>query len=447
MMHKKLFVVFLVLAFSCKPNLKKPQPSAGEADFSKFVALGGNFMAGYQDWSLNKAGQTYSIPALLAGKFQLAGGGNFNQPLMPDNSGLGLNSKMWENVFFKAAYLNFATDCKGVSSLMPIVNTFPFSSALTVSYLAPQNGSFQNMSVPYAKVSDYNNSALGISGNANPYYARFASNPGTSTMLSDTKEQQPTFFSLWTGMEDIYDYASNGGYNKTILSSSSFSIKLDSILSQLNTKGVIANIPDVSSFPFYTTIPWNGMDLSRNLKDSLNMLYFGDSLYAGATGFQVGKNGFMIEDPSSTAPPAGYRKMTNGDYILLTVPLDSMKCHFLGAFSPLPNRYVLDKSEVQVINQVVADYNNVIAAKAQQYNLALVDMNTYFKNVVKGIKWNGADYNAVFVSGGFFSLDGYSPNQQGYALIANEFIKAINIKYNASIPWVNCVECSGVKFP
>jgi lysophospholipase L1-like esterase len=67
--------------------------------------------------------------------------------------------------------------------------------------------------------------------------------------------------------------------------------------------------------------------------------------------------------------------------------------------------------------------------------------------VVTGIKWDGVDMNAVFVSGGFFSLDGYHPNQKGYALIANEFIKAINNKYNAVIPTINCIECNGVLFP
>lgn len=444
---KKVFYVFILSSvFSCKPNLKNPKPSAGDADFSKFVALGGNFMAGYQDWSLNKAGQTYSIPALLAVEFQLAGGRIFSQPLMPDNSGIGLDSKTWEHKFLKSAYLNYAADCKGVTSLMPIVNSFPISSGGI--YTAYIGGNFQNLSVPFAKISDYSSKSFGISGNANPYYARFAFNPGASTMISDAKSLQPTFFALWAGMEDIYDSVSVGGFKKPIPSSSLFSIKLDSILSQLNTKGVIANIPDVSSFPFYTTIPWNGMALTRVLKDSLNMLYFGDSLYSKNKALHIGNNGFMIADPQDTSHPiTGYRQMTNEDYILLTVPLDSMKCHYLGVFTFLPDKYVLTKSEVQNINQAISDYNTVIAAKAQKYNLALVDMNSYFKNVVSGIKWDGVNFNSQFVSGGFFSLDGYSPNQKGYALIANEFIKAINSKYNATIPWVNCPECSGVKFP
>ena len=74
-------------------------------------------------------------------------------------------------------------------------------------------------------------------------------------------------------------------------------------------------------------------------------------------------------------------------------------------------------------------------------------MNAYFKNITSGIQWNGEVYNAQFVTGGFYSLDGYHPNQKGYALIANEFIRAINAKYKSTIPQINCFECDGILFP
>lgn len=434
---------FLIFNWTCRPDLKVPEPTSGDANFSKFVALGGNFLAGYQDGALYKDGQQYSIPYLIAKNMHLAGGpAEFAQPFMPDNSGLGMNPKPWESAYQHASNLRYKLDCQNVNALKPVKELFSSGG----SYLQYQNGSFQNLSVPFATISEYNNSSLGVSS-SNPFYNRFAINAGTSTMLSDAKAQGPTFFALWAGMEDIFEYSRNGGYNQTILSSTSFGYYLDTIFSQLGTKGVIANIPSLESFPFYTLVPWNGADLNQGKTDSLNLAYFGSPPYTGLDTFHVGKNGFMIEDPASTAPPAGYRKMKEGEYILLTIPLDSLKCYKMGTFIPLPDRYVLDSGEVSVINQAIADYNMVIAAKAQQYNLALVDMNSYFKKVVDGIKWNGVDFNATFVSGGFFSLDGYHPNQKGYALLANEFVKAINAKYNSTIPTVNCPECSGIKFP
>lgn len=459
-MKTKVCIYFLLLTSylllsTCRPNLKNPTPSSGDADFSKFVALGGNFMAGYQDGALYKDGQQYSIPYLIAKFMHLAGGpAEFAQPFMPDNEGLGFNPKPWESAFQHASKLRYKLDCEGTNALKPIKDLFSTAGI----YENHPGGTFQNISVPFARMSQYNDYNLGgisPNPNSNIFYHRFASQWGISTMLSDAKTQSPTFFALWTGMEDIFDYARNGGYNQNILPSDSFSTYLDAILSQFNTKGVIANIPDLTSFPFYTLIPWDGMDLSQGKTDSLNLAYFGSPPYWYLIGpdtfyidtFHVGKNGFMIEDPASTAPPPGYRKMVSGEYILLTIPLDSMKCNKMGSFIPLPDRYVLDINEVNIINQTITDYNTVIAAMAQKYNLALVDMNAFFKSVVNGIKWNGVDYNAEFVSGGFFSLDGYHPNQKGYALIANEFVKAINSKYNSTIPTVNCPECSGIKFP
>ena len=49
----------------------------------------------------------------------------------------------------------------------------------------------------------------------------------------------------------------------------------------------------------------------------------------------------------------------------------------------------------------------------------------------------GIDYSADFVSGGLFGLDGIHPTPFGYAVLANEWIEAINETYGAEIPVVN----------
>ena len=45
----------------------------------------------------------------------------------------------------------------------------------------------------------------------NPYYARFATAPGTSTVLGDALAVNPTFFTFWLGNNDILGYAAGGG--------------------------------------------------------------------------------------------------------------------------------------------------------------------------------------------------------------------------------------------
>jgi hypothetical protein len=437
----------LFLISSCTPELEGPEPKPGDADFTRTVAVGGNYMSGYQDGALYMKGQRLSIPALLSEQFKLVGGSSFSQVLMPDNNGLGLNSKSWESWFITASHLGNKTDCKGVTALSPFKSYVSLTAA--TPYLSGLAGnSIQHFAVPYANIADYFNPAFGepfsTTGNKNPYYNRLASTPGSSTIYSDAKNQNATFVTAWVGMEDIFNFAASGGTSGTIPSSATFSMYLDSLLRGLTAggaKGVIANIPDFRNFPYYTLVLWDNANITQGQADTLNDAYFGiDNIH-----FEAGRNGFVIDDITT---PFGYRQLHAGEYITLSVPLDSMKCHKYGLLVyTINDRYVLDSTEVYEIDQAISSYNNVIAQKAAQYNFALVDMHTYFTTVKAGIKWDGADFNTTFVSGGFFSLDGYHPNQKGYALIANKFLEAIRSKYNSVIPTINCVECDGVKFP
>ncbi len=441
-------LLFYVVIFSCTPELKAPEPSAGSANFSKVIALGGNYMAGYQDGALYQKGQRLSIPALLAEQFKLVGGSFFNQALMPDNNGLGLNNKPWENLFLSPSHLGYKTDCKGVTSLSPIKNDISIADA--TPYLAGIAGnSIQNIAVPFANSVDYFNPTFGntfSSGNKNPYYNRIASNPSVSTIYADAKNQNATFFMAWLGMEDIFNYASSGGTSSPIESATNFSLHLDTLLGALTAngaKGVIATIPDFRTMPYYTLFKWNNANLTQSQADSLNDTYSSSGLTQ--IHFSEGNNGFVIADATANG---GVRQINKDEYITLSVPIDSIKCNKYGLLiNVINNRYVLDSSEVYTIDNTIASYNSIITQKANQYNLALVDMNLYFNSVNAGIKWNGVDFNSSFISGGFFSLDGYHPNQKGYALIANEFLKAINSKYNAVIPTINCIDCDGIIFP
>jgi hypothetical protein len=441
--NTKLFFVVIMLALAaCKPSIDIPVPHSGEADFSRTIAIGGNYLTGYTNGALDCNSQKLSLPVLVASAFEKAGGSPVEPWIMDCNSSFGLHLKPWESQFTSASSLGTRTDCKEEVSLGPVrelLNASILSSVLNTRFY--KENAF-NYSVPFARTSDILNPSFSISfpsGNNNPYFGFFAKVPGVSTLLSDALEQKPSFFILWTGMEDIYEYARNGGSNSTIPSSEDFSQKLDSILTALTkdgAKGVVMNVPSIEHIPFYTLIPPRGLDLKQSTADSLNALT--------GLNFTVGENGFMIHDVFSQS---GYRQLMANEYVLLTVPLDSIKCDYLGILDILPNRYVLDYSEIAIINKAVSQYNAVILQKTQQYKLAHTDINGFLRNVDKGIKWDGVNFNTSFVSGGFFSLDGYHPTQKGFALMANEVIKSVNERYKAQVPTVNCLECSGVLFP
>ena len=55
-----------------------------------------------------------------------------------------------------------------------------------------------------------------------------------------------------------------------------------------------------------------------------------------------------------------------------------------------------------------------------------------------GLSDSGYTINSTYATGGAFSLDGIHPSPRGYAAIANEFLKAINLRYGSNF--------KGVKF-
>jgi lysophospholipase L1-like esterase len=106
--------------------------------------------------------------------------------------------------------------------------------------------------------------------------------------------------------------------------------------------------------------------------------------------------------------------------------------------NPWPNNLILDEDEIGIINQVVPAYNAAILTTASAYDYAVVDIHAFFNNIAaNGFTTNGLEFTTQYVTGALFSLDGVHPTSQGYAIVANEFIKVINTKYNAQIPLID----------
>ena len=494
-----LAVVSLLSVTSCKTDfetdMSKIQVTSGEADFSKYVALGNSLTSGYRDGALYADGQRESYPAMIAGQMQRAGGGTFTQPLVPDNIGgftnvPGFRGKLTLQVVNGA--------------LTPVYST-------AVSALDRLTGTYNNMGVSGAKsfhlvASGYGDMAGLAAGTANPYFVRFASS-STTSVLEDAKAQNPTFFSLWIGNNDVLSYATSGGVgtnqtgntNPRTYSSNditdpnvlagSIRTVLEGMRSVGATKGVIANIPNVTSIPFFTTVPYNAVPLDEaratalnaqlvgRLKPVLTALGQGDRLKT----LVVGQNPLLIKDETLTdlssqitaaltrngvsAAEAAFigttygqaRHTTSEDLILLsTKPVINSKVtgvseqfNKLGITYPLEDKYVLTKSEVAQVQTATNAYNTQIKALAEAYGLAFVDANAKMVELSKnsGIQYNGVSYSTTFVTGGSFSLDGVHLTGKGYAVIANEFIKAINAKYKSNLRQVNPNNYSGVKFP
>jgi hypothetical protein len=432
--HFFLLTIFTALGLlSCEPKVKSPLPSKGELDVSKIIFIGDGQMGGYMDDGLQYQGQQNSLANILAGQFELIGSNPANIPWI-NSASIGIST-----TGLAPLHLGYKTDCQGTISLSPIrdASTGDLSCITQSCYQA--GIPFTVFGIPGLRLNQFTNSSFAAS---NPFYNRMCSSPSIS-LLDELMAQKGTFFQLYIGLEDVLDYAKSGGTHETLPSELQFQQNYEQVIQNLTAegaKGAIATIPDVTMMPYFTTIPWNGLSLDNSNVGTLNSIYNPLGFY-----FQLGANPFMMVD--STANMFAVRQIQSTELLLLSLPLDSVKCNQMGVLFPIRDEFVLDAGELNVLRGKIQAYNNFIRQIAQTYNLALVNTDQFVSNLTDGFTYNGVSMSAKFVSGGAYSLDGIYLNPRGNAHFANAFIKAINQKYHSTIPEVNANKFDGVRFP
>lgn len=500
----KIFIGVLAIGFaSCEPEFETPVTDdgfydSGDANLSTFVAVGNSLTAGFADSALYITGQENSYPNILAEQFALAGGGTFTQPLMSDNlGGLKLNGTIVAQNRF-------------VLSVDEMGNPFPniLAGDPTTEVTTSATGPFNNMGVPGAK--SFHLVAPGY-GTANPYFGRFQTSQ-SATVLGDAASLNPTFFSLWIGNNDILSYATSGGSGvdqtgnfdpstyggNDITDPNVFAGTYSALVDGLTAGGaggVLLNIPDVTSIPFFTTVPaaplsplnpafgpqiptlnaqfapLNGafaflgvpersivfsetsasfvvikdeslVDLSAQL---IQVLIAGglDQLTATLLGTQYGQSRQATEQDllvlTSSSVIASLNEDRLAELIGLGVPAETAgQLSVNGVTFPLEDQWVLTTDEQASIATAAAAYNATIEGLAMANGLGFVDARSALAQVANGgVAYDAGVLTDTFVTGGAFSLDGVHPTARGYAYTANLIIDEINATYNATIPKVN----------
>ena len=104
-----------------------------------------------------------------------------------------------------------------------------------------------------------------------------------------------------------------------------------------------------------------------------------------------------------------------------------------GVAIPLADKWVLVPSEQDEIKAATDAFNTTIQTAASSAGLAFVDANALMQQLDAGGFADG-DFilTSSLVTGGAFSLDGVHPTARGYALLANEFMKAIDATYGSN---------------
>jgi lysophospholipase L1-like esterase len=312
----------------------------------------------------------------------------------------------------------------------------------------------QNLGVPGIKVADVTTNGYGYNNplGFNPYFERLLPSTQPGALISYLQYVQervatlkPTFFTNWLGNNDVLSYATAGGADpsRTLTPVADFTTKYKQVLDVLTAggaKGLVATIPNVTNVPLFTTVKASAIKVLIRSNPSLPN--------AAAASFYI---------RTSTG---AVREATDADYVLLTAqavigtgatqanPLPIGVGYSPALANPLPSAYVLDSDEVAPILTRTNELNSVIRAEATARGLALFDANTYFQGVASaGYTYNAVSNSASFITGNLFSLDGVHPTPRGYALVANEMIKAINTQYGSSIQQVNPTNYRGILLP
>jgi lysophospholipase L1-like esterase len=354
-----------------------------KVDLSTLVVIGDSLSAGVQNGSLLAEQQINGYASLVAGQ----AGADLPLPLI--------------------AFPGIPNVITSVSIGPPVmIQTAPGKSTGRIDpSLQPRN-----LAVPGATVSDalnarptcvfdkftiFTDSVLGLpqpcSGTGQPL-----------SQIETAANLNPTTIFVWLGSEDTLRAAING--NSSLLTlPASFEIAFRDVLNSLDDKTgaklVVANVPDVTRIPFFTPAP----------------------VAAGLFGVPVQL--FLLTlglGPGDLLTPDAFAAIES---ILLGQ-----------ASPPLPSNVVLDATEIAAIRSATQAYNTAIANQAAAHGSLLVDVAGLYESIqVKGVVVGGQRLTGDFF-GGIFSLDGIHPTNTGYALIANEFIRALNTSSSAGIP-------------
>jgi len=119
-----------------------------------------------------------------------------------------------------------------------------------------------------------------------------------------------------------------------------------------------------------------------------------------------------------------------------------------GTLEPVSKQFWVSREDVEVIRNLIDDFNTVVEQLVETDNrISLFDLNDFYLQLNE----NGAIFNGVTLTpdmgrSGIFSADGINLNQRGNALLANQVIQLLNIKYSLNIPLADVNKFKGNTF-
>jgi hypothetical protein len=442
LLNKVLFTaasLVMLIGFGCKPEIDEPGFSTGEADFTKYVAIGDNYTAGFTNGGLTRESQLDSYPAIMARQIAVAGGpATFNQPLFEGNGTGQLHLQSISDDGFPIIRKNrtgleirsnngLYAPCAGPDSVF-LLNKF------TGDINSLNNLGFPGLKMSLVRAPNLGNATAFTPAtlpNFNPYFERVLPDNDSRRYIDVVTQSNPTFFTVWLGLGDLLPFVTTGGVCTARPNRAAYETSLSALLDSLTrngARGLIANIPDLNTFGFAP-----GLSVQEQLrrKNNDNSLVLWLAFAAGSV--RAEENAFIF-----------YEELEK-----IGLPDASGRPYGLDSLNPVSNAGSLNHIEYNNFSVSRVAYNEAILAALTKYRnqLFLVDMANLFVNI-KGLSaYNGVVYSNDAIRGNFISLDGYSLTPRGSAIVANRFINAINTNFKAAIPRVDVNAYNGTRLP
>ncbi len=474
---------------ACEPSSDEaPKATSGSADFSRYISVGNSLTAGYEDNGLYREGQLNSYPSMLAQQFALAGGGEFVQPLFTEAQANG------------TGYLRLdGFDALGSPILGSVTNSLairgnsPSRGALYTKFTTPIN----NLGVPGLRMSQIETTTLGnpnsTSGAYNSLFERLQPDGLTNqTYLARVAASRPTFFTCWLGNNDVLGYSTSGGATAALdpdtygLTDTAVfrrrAYKLIDSLTVRGAKGVVGLIPNVTAIPFFNAVGPNVKAKMASINATELIITTGAFGVIPVVSPPTLRKTILASDIKTATGGRQLFTLTAGGYVPLigerrgkywldfynqiesglrssgfaisfndfttTLQLDTTQRFGLSLQNPWPSTLILDDEEQQSVQARTAYFNLVMRKKAESKNLAVFDAYTFFDRVSReGTVTSATNNTTSYITGNLFSLDGVHPTPRGYAVIANEMLRIINVKYGSTLPQLDAARYRGVKVP
>jgi len=385
----------------------------GNADFTRYVALGDSFGAGVSNSSLLQRHQETSYPAIIA---RQAGAPDFQQPLVGE-PGIGPELRLINAVSFPPIILPAGTN-----------NGAPINLNLQRPY--------NNLSIPGAQVKDL----MILTGGEQPtntarVFAQFILR-GRGTAVQQALALQPTFISLWIGGNDVLG-AVLSGTPAALTPLADFTRDYNAVLDALiagapNAGMVVGTLPTrIASVPLTTAVPPVLINPATRQPvlgpNGLPIFYVAD---LGGGVFGQLPPGSLVLLTAATLLSTGYG---------IPAALAPLFPSLPDVGKPLPDSVTLTPTEIAAIEARGAEFNTAIIAAANQRDIPIADFVGLFNRVSNGIDIGGVRLTSAYITGGIYSFDGFHLTDIGYTFFANEFIKAINRGYGTKIPLASIV--------